>query len=381
MNRSQFRERIEAFKANPDETNVLPAVLAFLKEEWANFDATALPEANRILDGLLRVGAENARKALPTLEDGTQRRETRRLLAYTEGDHQSALDAVKVLERETKQEHPVVSRASAAFIPALQCCLDFLYDARQEEPQSRVDIVLIGLLLGMVDELLAGFHLAQRGFTAQAFAHARTVEEVTAVAEVFLADRALFDEWLGVKNAEEEKRVFWKLNNAVKKKLGTEGTDKLYAFLSAVGTHAQFRRLQVRIDETTAVGRTATFTFIGSTSRIEAANVLVVRAAVALAQTLARVFFSRLNANDVQVQLTKCTSGLAQLTKDYLLPIAEQTKIEPTELGRILEGAVTSTAEAPAPAASRDGSSNTQSPMGGQRACALVTRFRKTRKR
>lgn len=53
------------------------------------------------------------------------------------------------------------------FLPALQVVGDFLYDVRQGTFQGGLAAVHYGLLLGLIDELLVAFHLAQRSFAHQ----------------------------------------------------------------------------------------------------------------------------------------------------------------------------------------------------------------------
>src|SRR5690349_8375898 len=99
---------------------MVPRVLEFIKAEWSTLDAEAQREANRILDGFVQLGIENGRRVLPTLSDGEQKRSLARLIARGEGEHLTAVDVTKVLEGATKQEDPVIARASEAFHDALQ---------------------------------------------------------------------------------------------------------------------------------------------------------------------------------------------------------------------------------------------------------------------
>jgi hypothetical protein len=234
-----------------------------MKEEWSQFDADARREADRILDRLLRAGAENGKRELLKLGDGGRKRSLVRMIARSEGEHLAALDIVKVLEGETKQTAPVIVHAGGAFTEALQVCLDLLFDARQGPARGKLKVVLQSLLHGLVDELLVAFHLAQRAFVTQAYAHVRSVEEVLDAAEVFIGDAALLDRWLDASSESDEKKIFFELRKAAKTKLGSGTNARLYAFLSALGPHAQLRGLQARA---AISGRTATFFILGSTA-------------------------------------------------------------------------------------------------------------------
>jgi hypothetical protein len=347
MNYQKLRQHLRGIAADPEEATLVPRVLAFLKgTDWSTFDERARREADRILDGLVQAGAEEAKRQLPTLEDGAKRRQARRVVAYNDGEHTSAHDLVAVLGRETEQKADVVARAKEAFIPALQASLDFLYDARQRDDVEQEKtltgqrfVVLYGLLFGLVDELLAAFHLAQRAFVNQAYSHIRTVEEFLDVAELLGTDEALLEAWLRPGDPKTEVRLYRQLSEKVRERFGR---DNLYALLSAVGAHPQFRNLQARADILVdgSGEKTARFMFVGSTKQLDTANVLVARAATALAFKLARLFSERLNAEDVQAVLAPCIARLNSLTKDYLLPMAEQTRIDPEELRRILDARI-----------------------------------------
>jgi hypothetical protein len=67
--------------------------------------------------------------------------------------------------------------------------------------------------------------------------------------------------------------------------------------------------------------------FLGTPMQIEAANVLTVRAAVALASDISRAFSATLHKEDVDQELDKCRSRLGALVRGHLLPVAEQMSL------------------------------------------------------
>src|SRR5262249_51823854 len=110
--------------------------------------------------------------------------------------------------------------------------------------------------------------------------------------------------------------------------------DKLYAFLSATGSHPQTRGLmgRARFDEQ---GGTAGFSMFGTGDRTTP-NVLVVRAAVAVAMKIAEVFAKRMIQEDVPARITSLQKALSTLTDEYLQPMAAQIRIDAEELRLVL---------------------------------------------
>jgi hypothetical protein len=87
--------------------------------------------------------------------------------------------------------------------------------------------------------------------------------------------------------------------------------------------------------------KTATVFFLGSPMQIEAANVLVTRAAVAMAHDISRAFSAVLHKEDVDRDLAQCRAKLAALVRSHLLPIAEQMKLSTAEVEQVLAHRVT----------------------------------------
>src|SRR5262249_47255042 len=114
--------------------------------------------------------------------------------------------------------------------------------------------VLYGLLLGLIDEVLVAFHLAQRSFAHQTYSHLRTVEETLDIIDLLNSDESWLNRWLdAATDVQAEIDVYRDTRKEVKKRAGRGkgDPDKLYAFLSATGSHPQFRGLmgRARFDE------------------------------------------------------------------------------------------------------------------------------------
>ncbi len=316
-------------------------MIDFFKSEWTSFDGETQLVATGILDQLIAIGARNARAALGTLQ-GAQRRETERLLAQTERTHFVAPDAVALLETPTQHSDSVVKRAREVFLPALQAVGDFLFDVRQGEFRGGRAAVLYGLLLGLIDELLVAFHLAQRSFAQQTYSHLRTVEETLDIIDLLNSDESWLNRWLdAATDVQAEIDVYRHTRKEVKKRAGRGkgDPDKLYAFLSATGSHPQFRGLmgRARFDESSSA---AAFSMFGTGDRTTP-NVLVARAAVALAIKVGEVFSDRLAPEEVTRRVESLQSTLAALISEHLVPMAAQIRIEADELRSLLDARVT----------------------------------------
>jgi hypothetical protein len=338
MNHQELRREITAIIEQEAESNVLPKVMALLRDRYAEFDGGARQEADRILDGLIQVGVANARERIGTLEDGAEKRSMARSIARGERTHVTAYDLIETLKGETQQKNPVVPESVEPFVTALQVCADFLFDARRGPVSGKRDAVLHGLFMGLLDELLAAFHLSQRAFSSQAYAHLRTIEEILDAIDLLVGDAVLLDKWLNATEPDGERAVFKEIRQRVGTVLATDESRKLYAFLSALGPHSQFRAFRSRtaLSEDDAGQRVATIYFVGSPKQLEATNILTVRSAVALAHHVARAFPLALNKEDVEKQLKTCRLRLAELLQAHLLPIADQMDMNPAEVRQLL---------------------------------------------
>lgn len=337
MNLREFHDRLDEIRNGPSD-QIFKSMIDFLKSEWTLFDAETQRLAMSMLGEIIAIGAKNARAAIGTLE-GSERRQTDRLLAQTEGRHFVAPDAVALLETPTQHSDAVVARAREVFLPALQAVGDFLFDVRQGEFQGGRAAVLYGLLVGLIDELLVAFHLAQRSFAHQTYSHLRTVEETLDIIDLVNADETWLNRWLeAATDIQTEIDLYRETRKEVKKRggRGKGDHDKLYAFLSATGSHPQFRGLmgRARFDKGTAA-----FAMFGTGDRTTP-NVLVARAAVALAIKVSEVFSDRLAPEDLTPRVEGLQRTLAALIGEHLLPMAAQIRIEASELRSLLDARV-----------------------------------------
>lgn len=148
------------------------------------------------------------------------------------------------MNRPLRIDLPIIAAARATFTTILQHLLDVLFDVTRHSYEGVANFGKIGLFYWTVDELLAAFHLAQRGLTSQSYAHVRTVFEIRDKIELFEQQPKWAELW--VKGTEQE--VWKELRPAeVRKKLGEPKYDPIYSFFSELGVHGSFRGLQARV--------------------------------------------------------------------------------------------------------------------------------------
>ncbi len=355
MDFRRFAQRLSDIRARvrPDDSEsaskALKEAVAFIKAEYETFDAMARREADRILDGLIELGAQGAEKALPGMPEGTEKRSTARAVAAARKEHFLALDLVAVLERPPAIDHPTVTSTRPIFVNGLQLALDFLFDARSSPTKGKAFFAKYGLAIWAVDELLVAFDLAQRAFVNQAYSHVRTVHEVLDKLELFHSDPTWAEFWIDKGTAYPH----WKeLTPAeVRKKLRRERHDPLYNFFSNMGPHMSFRGLQARggmVEDREHPRATSAMFFIAGAPyehELVVVNVLVAHAALAFAVKIARVFADKLNTEEVNQRLGRCAGEFRSVTlTSAVLRAAARSGVDAETFRRLLRVAEPSAA-------------------------------------
>jgi len=315
--------------------------LPFFKAEYETFDAMARREADRILDGLIELGAQGAEQALPGMQEGPEKRAAIRAVAAARKDHFLAVDLLAVLERPPAIDHPTLAAVRPVFLGGLQLALDFLFDARSSPTKGKVYFAKYGLAMWAIDELLVSFDLAQRAFVNQAYSHVRTVHEVLDKIELFHTNPTWAEFWVD-KSGEYP---HWKeLTPAqVRKKLGRARHDPLYNFFSSMGPHMSFRGLQARggmVQGPGDSGDTSAMFFIAGAPFVHeliVVNVLAAHAAIAFAVQVGRVFADKLNETEAKDRLGKCAGEFRSvaLTTSVLRAVA-RARVDAEAFGRLL---------------------------------------------
>lgn len=310
----------------------LSAFLELYRTQRQYLDSRDQAEADRILDGLLAAGAQGARKRYTELPDGAEKNSIGRTLAAFDRVHVIAQDASHAVGFGAPAAEPIVERASKAFHSALQGALDLLFELRKSKVSGLRDVVLLGLLHSVVDDLLVGFHLAQRSFTNQSNGIVRIADETIEVVDLLAADEELLRRWAEAVEPDAERDIF----RTVRRRAGetrTDGERRLHSFVSAVGAHAQFRGLRAK---TRLQSQTATFYFMGSPGYLESANVLVVRSALSLMHCVVRHFGDWLNWEDARSLLQAGESEFGALVTQFSEDLSDQLGISANELDGIL---------------------------------------------
>lgn len=230
----------------------------FCAENYDKLDG----EARRRVDDVAEVLRENMQEAVKHLPDTAENRRLKRELASIGGEHQSADALLKILESDPQvTDDPIIGACRAATLEIVQYLLNVLYDVTKKSHQGSATFAKISLSFWTVDELLTALHLAQRGFSNQAYAHIRTVHEFVDKLELFHRDPKWADVWVSGTTKERLRELS---PSAVRTKLGNAKHDPVYSYLSAIGTHGSFEGVQARVMARTPVEDRKQFTaFVG----------------------------------------------------------------------------------------------------------------------
>jgi hypothetical protein len=209
---------------------IILEIISFLGKNYENMDE----EMQKITDGVFSGFQEQAEIFLKEAPDVAETREAKRLLRSMKHELPTAKGLIAVMESKAEIKEPIVLETRNLFEKHFQSFLDVLYDISVEEShKGEASFAKLSLLFSCVDELVTGFHLAQRAYSNQAYSHIRTVLESLNKIELFVRDESYAKLWL----SNDEKEKFKKLRpKAVRDKLGIK-KDELYGFLSVYGTH------------------------------------------------------------------------------------------------------------------------------------------------
>lgn len=189
------------------------------------------------------------------------------------------------------------------------------------------------------DELLAAFHLAQRGYASQALAHVRTVFEALDMLELFKQSPDLVDEWAAL-----DPRSAWSefKPGAVRKKLGEEPHDPIYSFLSEHGPHITWRmikdRAAVQVGKMEGDERTMML-WVGGTPLVHTIVLSIescLQALVLALPKVASVFGDLLNTEEVKAAIRTVSEEFARFVLDHFVGWAKEVGLDTTDLERFI---------------------------------------------
>jgi hypothetical protein len=248
-----------------DPTDIVVNIFSFLRDNYEYMTPDMKIVADKIIDGSIEV-ADQATKAAP---DSRETRAAKKKLRLIKQNLPSAQGLVMSIEHKSEIADPIVTETRVLFEKYFQMLLDAIYDISVEHTHSGVSsYATLSMFFSFVDELVAGFHLAQHAYANQSYTHSRSVLEGCNLIRLFLKDPSFAVLW----DSDDLKAKKKKLSpGAVRKELGIQD-DPIYRFLSTYGPHttADYVKSKTSMkDRLSEKGNPAIEFFIGGTRRVE----------------------------------------------------------------------------------------------------------------
>lgn len=310
-----FRSLIEKTASGEiKDTDIIVEISSFLKKNYGNMT----PDMKALTDKIIDTSVEIFDQAIKTSPDTKETRAIKKLLRTMKRSLPSAQSLIMDMEGKSEIADPVIKETRVFFEKYFQVFLDALYDISIEQTQSgTTSYAILSILFSFVDELIAGFHMAQHAYINQAYTHIRSVLEGLNMIQLFLKDSSFADLWV----SNEEKRKRNELSPwAVRKKLGIK-EDPIYRFLSTYGPHPTFdyvKSKSARKASLSSNGNSEIHFFLGGTRlirHIREANFNCILALQLALSIVGKAFPDRLHLEDY----TETLKNAASDWKNYLL--------------------------------------------------------------
>ncbi len=235
-------EFFQIAKASGDLSAGIRRYLEFVKDNYHSLDAEAKLVGDKAFDAIGEATAE----ALNKMPDSVEKRRLARLHAKSQGRHWDIKELSKSLEAGTHLKEKILQETDDFFFEHVQLIADFIHDVISGSVHGP-DLALLSLYCSALDELIVSRHLTQHGYTPQALAHQRTVHEILDQIELFSKKPEYLDLWAS-ETSEDRKKARWGLRpKGVREKLGREGYDPIFSFLSEMGSHSTMKYIQSKV--------------------------------------------------------------------------------------------------------------------------------------
>lgn len=245
ISEEELKEHLKSLlcKVKIDDMQVISQKISeFLMYCSDNYDKLSTKAQKRVDNAFDSLG-EYLGEVIKSLPEGKQKRECQRIYALASGKHWYVKGLVDILESPPRLKAAILKETRQIFLRRLQDVLDLLFDVSRYKHRGTARFAQISLLYFCVDELLAGFHLAQHAYTNQAYTHIRTIYECLDKITLF----AQQPKWADVWSSGDEKRILNELSPAaVREKLGQKRFDPIYSFFSTLGPHGSFQGIRAR---------------------------------------------------------------------------------------------------------------------------------------
>lgn len=302
------------------------------------------PEAEMLVDKLGNVLKSEFKEALRKAPETPEIHELRRMFAKVTGAHWDAVSLIRSLESKTTLDYPIVAAARPLFEKHFQSYLDLLWDVVQHRHRGVAAAVRTSMFCLSADELLAAFHLAQRGYASQAYTHLRIAMEAMNLIELFTRSPELADEWVG-----DAKAAWKKFSPAkVRRALAQGPQDQFYSFLSEYGVHVTWRTIQIRtamVRPAKSGGLPQVLLNIGGTpfvQNIVHSNILCFYLLSSLIVKLPISFGESMEPIGGERIVRESASEIMQFVLEHYIPWARQEGLNVDEMETFIKGQISS---------------------------------------
>ncbi|MBK8015250.1 MAG: hypothetical protein IPK20_00185 [Betaproteobacteria bacterium] len=305
-----------------NDTAIMAAIHDVFKYAVEHFNDLDV-DAQVFVETRLEVMAAEAKAAIEALPESPEKRKLLRSYAAANGDQVNPQLHLAALAALPQSPPEAISAAEQFIVDALQQAANIIHDASSTTRSGYQDAALIAAYTSVVDDLLAATHLIRHKYCNQASNILRTAHETLEKAEVFLLDPSLAELW-----ATGTEQQCWKeLRPAmVRKRLGRDKHDPMYAHLSAVGTHASFLSFQLRsgrVADADASPVPKLIIFMGGT-RVQFVVYMTALWAMYMAMSLvlglSSAFAQDINEDDASAAIDDLASQFTQVLSDHMLP-------------------------------------------------------------
>lgn len=319
---------------NPAAGNdVLGDLLQFMAEGTEGMTA----DAKKLHEKMLTTIIAGFRDQIKQVPDSPMKRQFERQLLSFEENYPTAAQLIGVLSSSNTLKSEILADGSRLFEPVLQSILDLLQDASHNSQKGGAGFAKITLLFSCAQELTVAFHLAQRAFTNQTYAHIRTVFEVCDKIDLFHLKPEEVSIWAEGKKWEEF------LPGSVRKKLGKPSYDPVYSMFSKLGPHGTFEGVQLFTGKTVEKEETAIPTlniWVGGCHRNDQlimTHGIVLISALMIVFKICEVYRKELHVGEVERAMLGAVNAVIEFDEKHLFPWAKESGKDSGELQKWIE--------------------------------------------
>lgn len=319
---------------NPAAGNdVLGDLLQYMAEDVGGMT----PDAKKLHEKMIGIIIAGFRDQIKQVPDSPTKRQFERLLWSYEDNYPTAAQLIDVLGSKNTIKSEILADGNRLFEPVLQSILDLLQDASHNSQKGGAGFAKITLLFSCAQELTVAFHLAQRAFTNQTYAHIRTVFEVCDKIDLFHLKPEEVSKWADAKKWEEF------LPSNVRKKLGKPSYDPVYSMFSKLGPHGTFEGVQLFTGKTVEKEETETPTlniWVGGCHRNDQlimTHGIVLISALMIIFRICEVYRKELHVEEVERAMLGAVNAVIEFDEKHLFPWAKENGKDIAELQKWIE--------------------------------------------